>query len=204
MAGVTPLNLVPITSIQSLSGNQPNMRRLAEKATQTFQLGAAVQIDATGFVIESPAVAADTAKIAGFATEPAHNLTTSGVGTPGGITTGQKVPNQPAAVVIAIGGPLIDGMVGTDIAVDDTMFLGALDNAHVLAQTDVTSKVGLTKDTTGPGGSGTPTGIWFLDSTAGVGSGQVAEIVELYDPIGTTNGGRVIFKVDKANQQLSA
>src|SRR5262252_1922658 len=77
-----------------------NLRRMAEKATQTFNQGVPVQVEvASGFIIEcATIVSVATAIIAGISTEPGNNLTSNG--TAKTLTTGFKVPNQASASVI--------------------------------------------------------------------------------------------------------
>jgi len=189
--GTAPTTIAPIAPIQTISGNQAKMMRIAEAATRTFKQGAVVVVT-IGYVNESAAIQLDTTQIAGFATEAAHNQTAAG--TPGpGLTYG-SVPNQASAKIIAVGSPPEDGCCGVDVACEDTLFVGYTNTEAVLAVTDRGAKAGLTKDGT--------SGFWFVDRNQTVAFGLVVEIVELLDAVGTS-GGRVIFKVNKANQQLA-
>ena len=192
MAGTAPTTIAPIVPIQTVSGNQPKIMRLAEAATRTFKKGAAV-IVTSGYLNEHAAFSADTDVLAGFATEAAHNQAVAGTAGPG-LTYG-SVPNQAAAVLIAVGSPPEDGCCGVFVAVEDTLFVGYTNTDAVLAVTDRAAQAGLTKDAT--------SGFWFVDRTITDTNGQILEIIELLDPVGTS-GGRVIFKINKANQQLSA
>lgn len=191
MAGTAPTILAPIYPIQSMNNDQPQQRRLLEVSGEDCVRGAVIVVTA-GYAVESGAISADTTQIAGFAAEAGHSQTSSGVAGPG-LTYG-SVPNQTAADIIAVGSPPEDGRLGVYLACDGTLFCGYTDSAHTLAVTDVGSQAGLTKDGT--------TGIWFVDFTITDTNGQIVEIVELLDAVGTV-GGRVIFKVNKANQQLS-
>lgn len=181
------------------SGTQPT-QRLLEKAGQTYQQGTPVQVDvagATGFVIACPAMtSAATAIIQGISQEPAADLTTSGVAQTQNLN--YKVPNQPSAVVTAIGAPPNDGTTGLYIAMDQQTFQGLLGDSTtaasaVLAQNLVNTLAGLTQDAT--------TLFWYVDiakNTAG--TGACVQIVSLIDPVGTLNG-RVEFRITKAAQQ---
>jgi hypothetical protein len=190
-------------AIRQNSDAQPETRRMYEKATQTFLQGTPVQIDiagGTGFIIAAPTPTGATNVIAGIAQEPAHNLTTSGVGTQG-ITYGAgTVPNQPNAILLAGGGPIIDGTIGLYVANDLTEFIGIFGDSNtaanaVLAQAMVGALFGLAKDAT--------THFWYVDNHVTVeADGACVEIIELVDPIGTLNG-RVGFRIASEYQQLA-
>jgi hypothetical protein len=191
----------PIYPLKVLIGGtaQAVIRRLLEKAAQTFKIGVPVQVEAaTGFIIECAAiVSAATAKIAGFATEFANNLTTSGVAKT--LTQG-SVQNQPAAFPIPVGAWPNDGTMGLHEAVDSTIFVGVeggstTDADGTIAQTDLGSIFGLTKDA--------GNGFWYVDKDiTTVAGGACVQITDLVDPVGTLHG-RVGFKVLHAAQQLS-
>jgi len=179
------------------------VRRMFEKATQTFLQGTPVQIDvagATGFIIAAPTIAGVTNVFLGFAQEPGHNLTTSGVGT-SGITYGAgTIPNQPSAILLAGGGPIIDGTVGVYSADDQVEFVGTYGDSSnnalaVLAQAQVGAIFGLTKDATNL--------FWYVDNhiTTSAG-GACVEIIELISAIGTLNG-LVGFRVTHAYSQAN-
>ena len=177
-----------------------NMKRMLEKSGQTFNNGVPVQIEvATGFIIECATInSAATAIIAGIATEPGNNLTTSGIAKT--LTTGFKVNNQASAVVIPLGAPANDGTLGMVLATESMEFQGTYGDSAtaanaVLAQVQVGAIRGLTKDA--------GNGFWYVDNNITTAAGGACvEIVELVDPVGTLNG-KVIFKVTKAAQQLS-
>lgn len=175
------------------------VKRLAEKAGQTYLQGTPVQVEAaSGFLIACAAiVSAATALIAGFSLEPGANLSSNGVAKT--LTTGAAVPNQASAVVIPIGAPINDGTSGLVLASDDILFIGTVGNSNTaanatLAQTMVGSIFGLTKDA--------GNNFWYVDNfittTAG---GACVEVIELIDAVNTLNG-KVVFKVTHAAQQL--
>lgn len=191
----------PIYPHRVLSGGamQAAIRRIAEKATQTFLIGVPVQVEvATGFIIECAAiVSAATAIIAGFATEFANNLVTSGVAKT--LTYG-SVQNQASAVLIPVGAPPNDGTMGLHEAQDETLFVGVLGDGAtaalaITAQTDIGKIYGLTKDA--------GNNYWYIDhnktTTAG---GACVQITDFVDPVGTLNG-KLEFKVLHAACQLS-
>jgi hypothetical protein len=190
----------PIYPLKVLIGGtaQAVMRRLAEKSAQTFKIGVPVQIEvATGFIIECAAiVSAATAKIAGFASEFANNLSSSGVAKT--LTYG-AVQNQASAVLIPQGAPPNDGTMGLHEAVDSTIFVGVLGGSTTgnpaIAQTTLELILGLTKDA--------GNGFWYVDNDiTTAANGACVQITELVDAVGTVNG-RVGFKVLHAAQQLS-
>ena len=158
---------IEIHSVQSVSGNQPRVRRMAEKAGQTFLPGTPVFVDATGFLLAVVSPATTAVPLAGFSKEQAANLAASGVAQQ---QTFGSVPNQAAAVNIAR--PFFnDGNTGFEVATQDTVFLGQVGPAQTALITDIGTTVGLTKDADNH---------WFLDKTA-VGVNKVATITKL-DP----------------------
>jgi hypothetical protein len=175
--------------------------RIAEKSGQTFLQGTPVQVDvagATGFMIACPVMTSvATAIIAGFSTEAASNLSSSGVAQT--LAIAQKPPNQPNASIIPIGSPPNDGTVGFTVADNVSEFIGTFGDSSdntlaVLAQAQIGAIFGLFKD---PGNS-----FWYVDNhVTSTAAGACVEVLELIDPIGTLNG-RVGFKVTKAAQQL--
>src|SRR5580765_1502331 len=178
-----------------------NMKRMLEKSGQTFNNAVPVQVEAaSGFIIECAAiVSVATAIIAGIGTEPANNLTTSGVAKT--MNTGFKVNNQASAVVIPIGAPPNDGTIGMVLATESMEFIGTYGDSAtaanaVLAQVQVGAIRGLTKDA--------GNGFWYVDNNiTTLAGGACVEIIELSDAVGTLNG-KVVFKVIKAAQQMSS
>lgn len=204
MAASTGIS-VPIVCTRTpfADSGSPSIRRMAEKATQTFLQGTPVQVDVaggTGFIIACPVMNnAATALVAGISVGPGSNLTVSG--TPKTLNTGFSVQNQPNAVVIPIGAPIVDGNTGFYLASDTNEFIGVMgDSANdalaVLAQAQVGAIFGLFKD---PGNS-----FWYVDhNVTTVGTGACVEIIKLIDAIGTLHG-RVLFRFTKAAQQLQS
>lgn len=158
---------IEIHSVQTVSGNQPRMRRMAEKAGQTYLAGTPVFIDATGFVLAVVSPATTAVPFAGFSKDFGANLAASGVAQQ---QTFGSVPNQAAAVNISR--PYFnDGNTGFEMCEQDTVFLGQVGPAQTALITDIGTTVGLTKDADNH---------WFLDKTA-AGANKVATIVKL-DP----------------------
>lgn len=165
-----------IYPIRTVSGNQPQMRRIIEKAAMSFKAGTPVEIDVAGgsvMVWDGTTVAG---AILGISAEDASSLTTAGVAKT--LTYG-SVPNEASAVNIPRGAPMNDGRVGVFIANDDTTFFGQVGPATTTAVTDIGKQYGLTVDTDGH---------WYVDkskSTAGV---NTVVMVTKLDPIDTSRG----------------
>jgi hypothetical protein len=191
-----------IHSIQTVSGQQPRMRRLPEEAGQTFLPGTPVQIAAGDGGIKAWDGVTVAFGIAGFSKEFGNNLAALGVTPTAAVnpspqpSTGQAVPFQPLAV--SISRPLFrDGRQGFEVAVADTVFLGQVGPAQFTLATDVGKQFGMTLDADGH---------WFVDKTK-LGAAAVVEVVRL-DPndqgvIGVTTRG-VYFIVLPAAAQLVA
>ena len=191
MAG-TQANSEPIVPYKLLQVNavQAPMMRISEKASNTQKQGCACVVDGTGYLLERTAIDDGTKLLAGFTSEAAHNLASSGVGVP--LTYG-SVQNQTGAKNIPIGAPLADGMLGMYVANNQIWFKGKTDDACTLAQANVGVVYGLTKGSNG---------FWFVDTTITVvASGACVEVVELIDAIGTV-GGHVAFRVMGVRQQF--
>lgn len=145
-----------IHAVRTISGNQPDMRRLLEGATQTFLAGTPVTYDPTattgGLKVWGGSDVTDN--ILGFSAEAASNLTT--LGTPKTLSFG-SVPNQSSAVNIPRGAPLNDGRCGVELASLDSVFHGQLGKPTATAASDeywtevttVGKDYGLTVDTDG-------------------------------------------------------
>jgi hypothetical protein len=186
-------NPITVYKVRGDGAQAPEIRRFAEDAGETFKQGTPVQIDADGFLIECAAITdAATAKIAGFSTEEAANLSSDGVAKT--LTQGTVI-NQTNAVIIPRGVRMNDGTCGVLIATDRQTFVGKITAATALAQTLVDAKAGLTEDTNH---------FWYVDETkAAVAGGACVQILSLIDPIGTL-GGRVEFRVLDAAQQFGS
>jgi hypothetical protein len=160
---------IEIHAISTVSGNQPRIRRIIEKAEQSFLPGTPVEIDSsTGAVIpwDGSTIAG---KIAGTSKEQAANLTTTGVAQQ--VTQG-SVPNQSAAANIQR--PYFnDGRTGIEIANPDSIFQAQVGPSQTTAATDVGTQYGLTKDADNH---------WYVDKTkATPGTNTVLTVVKL-DP----------------------
>ena len=134
-----------IHSIQSISGNQPRIRRLPEAATQTWLPGTPLALNASGFVIPvaSPIATFTNTQgaIIGLAKEASASLATAGV--PLQQTFG-SVPNEASAVNISR--PYFnDGLTGVEVADQDTIFLAQV--GTTVTQANVGLAYGMTKDT---------------------------------------------------------
>lgn len=172
---------------QSSSGNQPTVRRLSEKATQTFLLGVPVSVDGTGNLVEWDG-ATIVGGIAGISQEPARNRTTSG--TPQLISPLTfEVQNQPNSKIVAVP-PFDDGNLNIYVANNDTVFYGEVGPAQLSTSVVIGTVYGLTKDTDNH---------WYVDLlkvTPGVDTVVVAVGIDQFDTRG------VFFKVLPAAQQL--
>lgn len=189
-----------IAQVKTTSGNSPLMTgEIGEAASQTYLDGVPVQINGSGYIQEWDGTTL-TAGIAGVATAPGNNLGSNALGAPtqpfgsvgrGANLTFGSVPNQPSAVNIPTGAPLVDGRVNMYLpAPGETWFEAQVDNssggAYATAPTQVGSQFGLTKDTTGH---------WYVDlnkSTVGTNTCVLVRQLNPDDPVGT-NGGRVWF-----------
>lgn len=189
------------TPIKAVSGGategHPEIRRLAEESAQTELRGTPVVADADLMYEASAAITdATSVLLAGFTSEPFHNLTTQD--TAKHLSAGAP-QNQPSATIIPLGAPLSDGKIGVIIANGDTLFEGAFgttDVATLPAAADVGKIYGLTKDT---GNS-----YWYVDKAkTTLGAGAIVTIVALHpqDVIdGLVAGSRVIFRVNQVNR----
>jgi len=191
-----------IHSIQSVSGNQPRMRRLPEEAGQTFLPGTPVQLASGDGGVKAWDGVTVAFGIAGFSKEFGNNLAALGVTPTAAVnptpqpSTGQAVPFEPSAV--SISRPLFrDGRQGFEVSVADTIFLGQVGPSQSTVATDVSKQYGLTLDADGH---------WYVDKTK-TGASAVVEIVRL-DPndqgiLGSTTRG-VYFVVLPGAAQLVA
>jgi len=188
-----------IHSIQTVSGNQPRIRRLPEEAGQTFLPGTPVQLAAADGGVKAWDGVTVAFGIAGFSKEFGNNLAALGVTPTAAVnpspqpSTGQAVPFQPAAV--SISRPLYrDGRQGFEVSVADTVFLGQVGPAQQALASDVTKQYGLTLDADGH---------WYVDKTK-TGASAVVEITRI-DPNDQNPVNRgVYFIVLPAAAQLVA
>jgi hypothetical protein len=202
---------IPIFSLRVVGtvGAQAPIRRIIEKASQTFLVGTPVQIDTgTGSVQACPAItSAATAVIAGMSCDYAANLATTGV--PQTQNQRGNPPNQPSAVFTAVGAWPNDGTTGFIQALDQNIFVGRLGNSvtaatSVVLVTDLGKLYGLTQDAGNL--------YWYVDKgITTTAAGACVQITDIggpgtvlnatLDPIGTLNG-KVGFVVTAAAQQI--
>ena len=191
-----------IKAIRTVSGNQPEIRRLPEEAAQTFLDGTPVQINNVDGGVQAWDGVTIPQGIAGVSKESASNLAVTGTvpsmfgaGAIGavstvGVVSAKNVQNQPLARTIYRGSPYNDTRVGFEVAVSDTVFYGQVGPNQTPVPSDVSKLYGLTKDTDGH---------WYVDRTK-TGNSAVLTIVKL-DPIDVLRG--VHFQFNQAAQQLS-
>ena len=161
---------VPMKAIGSVSGNQPRVSRIVENIGQTFLAGTPVQLDETTGSVEVWDGATEIDGVLGIVQEAGSDLV--GVGTPKTLTFG-SVPNQTLAVNIPRGAPLNDGMVGVELAVQDSLFFGEVGPLQTATrvQSIVGDSFGMTLDTDG---------YWFVDLTK-TGAGDIVVRVTKLD-----------------------
>jgi hypothetical protein len=139
MSNLTSHN--PITMWETISGNTEFTQNPLQAAGQTntlLTLGAPVQLNASGYakVWDGTTIAAG---IYGVSLQPGDNLGTAGAGAPpnfgqigppwANISIGAP-PNQPNAVTIPYGAPLVTGGLLTMVANDDTIFKAQTDTSE--------------------------------------------------------------------------
>ena len=170
-----------IQAIGTQSGNQERMRRLAEKAGQTFLLGVPLQFDTVAGGLKEWDGVTVASGIVGVSKEPASNLAATGVKQFQTLSN-SPVPNQPLAQAIVRGAPYNDGRVEITLADTDIQYFGQVGPAQVTDPTMPTKQFGMTKDGDGH---------WFVD-TAKVGGAAVVQIVKL-DQSDITRGVWFVF-----------
>lgn len=196
-----------IRQVKTTSGNSPlTSGQYKEGASQTFIDGTPVELNSSGYIIAWDGTTL-TNGILGICPGVANNLASAGKGAPAqpygsvglgaGLTFG-SVPNQPSAVNIPRGAPLVDGRQVVELAVPDTWFEAQIDNSNtgsaVTAITQVGVQYGLTIDATGH---------WFVDLyKTGVNAAVVIKQLNPVDPLGTSFG-RVWFTFLPTVSQLS-
>jgi hypothetical protein len=172
-------------ALQTVSGNQPRIRRIIEKAGQTFLAGTPVVIDTASGAMIAWGGSTTAFGIAGITKEPGSNLgatpptpltTTIGIGGPAGaqgakVLSFGAVPFQTAALNIPRGAPINDGRIGFEVADPDTVFYGQVGPSQTTVATDVGTQYGMTIDSDNH---------WFVDKTK-TGGTVVCTIVKL-DP----------------------
>jgi hypothetical protein len=161
-----------ISSIQTISGNQPRIRDIPEAATQTFLSGTPVALNASGNVIAwaGSIVTTLVGSIIGIAKNPGKNLTTAG--TAQQLSQG-SVPNQPSAQNIQRPYFDPDGNTLLETADPDTIFVGQVGPAESVTQANVGVPYGISIDTDNH---------WYVDTAkVTVGTNTCVMIVKL-DP----------------------
>lgn len=190
-----------IIQVQNKANTTPFTYANPELAGQTFKSGAPLMLDATGFTKEWDA-ATFTNAILGVSESFGQSLGSNGAGAPsfpwGGITgtgalqTYGSVPNQPSAVNIALGTPVVDGRTLFTSPGVDNVYEALFDNAagnvagdYTPAQTDIGKLYGLTKDANG---------YWYVDKNkATAGTNTCVQIVGVNPTDGFNVNARVRF-----------
>src|SRR5258708_27306717 len=131
-----------ISSIQTISGNQPRIRDIPEAATQTFIAGTPVALNASGDVIAwaGTIVTNLLGAVIGITKNDGKNLSVAG--TAKQLTQG-TVPNQSAAVNIQRPYFDPDGATLLETADPDTIFVGQVGPLQTALQSDVGLQYGL-------------------------------------------------------------
>ena len=201
MAGPNLLTHLPIIQVQNKANTTPFTQALAEAAGQTFAWGTPVQKNAAGYA-QAWDGATTTAGVLGIAESFGQNLATPGAGAPvppfGQITgnisvsTYGNVPNQPAAVNIALGSPTSDGRTLYTTPWPDNIYEAIFDNSAgavaadwTPAQSDIGITYGLTK-------GNAPDPYWYVDKGK-TGAAGVVQIIGI-GPDGFVLNGRVRFQ----------
>lgn len=206
-----PANLLfhqPFTQVKTISGNNPEMTgQYPEAAAQTFAIGVPVQLNTAGYLQQWDSTTVPFG-FAGISKSYGTNLGAPGKGAPippfgivglgAGITFG-SVPNQPQAVNIVLGAPMVDGRQVIYIINQDTIFEGQIDNstggAYATTLAMVKLQAGISFD------SSIPPQAYVDIGKTGANAAVVIKALSPLDPIGT-NGGRVWFQFLPAAQQL--
>ena len=160
-----------IHSVQTVSGNQPRMRRIPEASAQTWLPGTPLALNASGFVIPwaGSVLTSGVGAIIGTSKEGSANLTTSGVAQQQSFGA---VPNQSAALNISR--PYFnDGRTGIEMADPDTVFSGQVGPAQTVTQANVGVQYGLTKDSDNH---------WYVDTAKTTIGTNTCVIVTKLDP----------------------
>lgn len=190
-----------IHSIQTVSGNQPRMRRLPEEAGQTFLPGTPVQQASGDGGVKAWDGVTVAFGISGFSKEFGNNLAALGITPTAAVNPTPQlgftsVPFQPLAKNITR--PFfIDGRQGFEVAVADTIFLGQVGPSQSTVLTDVSKQYGMTQDVDGH---------WYVDRTK-TGASAVVEIVRLdpndQNPIGVSSRGVYFIVLPSAAQMVA-
>ncbi len=210
MAGPNLLFHSQIIPLMDTQDAMPYTAANPEKATQTFQQGTPVQLNA-GFT-QAWDGATLVNGLLGVALQPGQNLPSNGFGAPTpfgqiqgsqAIQTFGSVPYQPRAVNIALGTPMSDGRTFYTQCSPDVVFEGQCDNSAgtvpanwTPTQAMVGTQAGLTVDANG---------FWYVDlGKTTPGTNTVLVIVGLSPVDGSIPNGRVRFQFLSAAQQFPA
>jgi hypothetical protein len=178
---------IEIHSIQTVSGNQPRMRRLAEAAGNSYLAGTPLALNASGFVIPwaGTIVTNQVGAIIGTSKEFGANLASAGVAQQ---QTFGSVPNESAAVNISR--PYFnDGLTGVETADPDTIFLAQVGPAQTAVQALIGTQLGMTKDADNH---------WYVDTgktTVGTNTCVIVVKLDPNDQSATPRGVYVRFVV---------
>jgi len=203
------LTHIPMTALQTVSGNTPLTLSIAEKASQTFPAGMPVQLSA-GFVQKWDGTTYN-AGLLGIANIMASNLASNGLGAPapfqqiggtGAIQSWGSVPNQPSGINLSIGTPITDGRTLLYAAQSDTIFEGQWDNSagavaadYTPTQANVGLVYGMTIDANGLSA--------YVDAgKVTVGTNTCVQVVGLSPVDGAIVNGRVRFIFTQAAMQV--
>lgn len=181
-----------IHAVQTVSGNQPRVRRIIEEAGQlstVLKPGVPVQIKADGGVGLWDGATIPIG-IAGFSLEAGSNLTTLGV--PKTLSYG-SVPYEPLAQNIPMGAPLNDGRIGFEVSAQDTVFRGQVGPLQTALASDVGKQYGMTVDTDAQ---------WYVDKTKSTAAVNVVVTIVKLDPQdeSATPRGVYFVVIDEAAQ----
>ena len=184
-----------------------------EEAGQTFLYGMPVQINGTDGGVQLWDGTTLTLGIAGFASQNAQNLGTTGAGAPVGFSPilgpGSSIGNyappgdaaQPLAVITPPMTPMTDGFSYYFIAAPTTVFKGKIGTSATVTPIATTNQMvglarGLTKDT--------GNNFWYVDNNkTGANAAVLIVALDPLDPVGTV-GGHVLFVVLPATAQIIA
>lgn len=183
---------IPISAIQTLSGNTDQTESQPERAGQTFAQGVPLIYSTTGghvgYVAEWD-YTTYTGTIIGVSLQAGQNLSAAqegtinpalpfgGVGSPGATQTFGSVPNQPLAFNIAGGAPMSDGRTLFTTANKDTLFLVQVDASSGVVFTATQANIGLQYGMTSDGA-----GLSCYLDLAKIAGGSTAFIVVALDP----------------------
>ena len=189
------------------------MQALVEEAGQTYLYGMPVQVNGTDGGVQLWDGTTLTAGIAGFSSQPAQNLGTTGAGAPSawnpitgaGSSIGNYAPpgdaNQPSAVITPPMTPISDGLAYFFVAAPTTVFRARIGTSSTVTPVATTNQqvgvaYGLTKDT--------GNNFWYVDTNKTGGSAAVRIVgLDPTEPVGTV-GGHVLFVVLPAVAQVFA